>query len=84
MSLQPGQEPGRVGRTVALLTTHLIKIGGLLAAMNELFLRPSVRASVVALAAFMMAGAQLSEHAVLAAIDRLLGSSEDERRELKP
>ena len=72
----PEPSTGRTSRAVTLVTTNVIKLSGLGVALNELFLRPSARTSVIALAAFMMAGAQLSEQAVLAALDRLLGHPE--------
>lgn len=87
MTVPSEQKVGRASRAAALLTTNMIKIGGLGAAMNELFIRPSARTSVIALAAFMMAGAQLSEQAVLAALDRIMGGGEgesSEKREERP
>lgn len=81
MSASPTeQKPPRIARVATLLTTNLIKLGGLGAALNELFLRPTARTSAIALSAFMMAGAQLSEHALLAALDRLIGKEPAEEK----
>jgi hypothetical protein len=60
-------------RSLTLLVTNATKISGLAVALNEMLLRSTLRPAAVAASAFMMAGAQLSESAVLAALDRLLG-----------
>ena len=61
-------------RGLTLLITNAIKIAGLLIVLKEVF-SPSLpdpsRAEVLAIAAFMMAGAQLSESLILAGLDRI-------------
>lgn len=63
----------RVARGFTLVVTNLTKLGGLVVALNEMLIRPSLRPAVLAEAAFMMAGAQFSQDAVLAALDRIMG-----------
>lgn len=65
--------PGAPARGLALVVTNLTKIGGLVVALNELILRPDFRPGAAAIAAFMMAGAQVSETALIAIIDHFLG-----------
>lgn len=75
---------GRFARAVTLLITWVIKIVGLLSASNQLFLHGNQPSSIaLGVSAFMMAGAQVSEGLVLAAIDRLTGegAQPDRRRE---
>lgn len=62
--------PGLRGATLAV--THLIKLSGAVVAVNEAFTARD--AAVLALSAFMMAGAQVSETALLAIIDRFFGT----------
>lgn len=72
MTTSPPQG-GRITRGVTLLVTNSTKIGGLLIALHEILLRNSARSTVLIEAAFMMAGAQFSEHVLLAVLDRLMG-----------
>lgn len=69
----------RFVRSLTLLITNAIKIAGLVIVLKEVFV-PSfgdpTRAEVLAIAAFMMAGAQLSESLIIAALDRLVGGPE--------
>lgn len=60
-------------RRPTLFLTNLIKLVGLAIAVNEALLQPETRPSVLALAAFMMAGAQISEDILMAFIDSFLG-----------
>lgn len=60
-------------RGAALAVTNLTKFAGLIVAVNESVLRSELRPSVLAVAAFMMAGAQVSETVLLSVIDRFLG-----------
>ena len=46
-----------VARGSTLLVTNLVKLAGLVIALNEMIVREELRASAVAVAAFMMAGA---------------------------
>jgi hypothetical protein len=66
-------------RNWTLALTNLTKLAGLIIAVNEALLRAEVRPTALALAAFMMAGAQLSENAVLAALDRFFGAPRDDK-----
>lgn len=63
------------GATLAL--TNLTKLAGLVVAFNEAVLRTELRPSVIALAAFMMAGAQVSETLLVSAIERFFGTHGD-------
>lgn len=68
----------RVFRAITLLITNTIKVAGVVIVLKEVFaptLPDTNRAEVLAVAAFMMAGAQLSETLILAAMDRLMGGS---------
>jgi hypothetical protein len=65
---------GTAARGVALLLTNLTKLAGLAVGLNEAIIRADGRAGVLAFAAFMIAGGQLSETALLAVIDRLFGT----------
>lgn len=62
------ERPAR-GAQIGFLVTNLIKLGGLVIAVNEGLLRTEVRPVVIGVAAFMMAGAQYSE----TFFDRLFG-----------
>lgn len=60
--LRPAEERERpVSDRSTLIVTNLIKLGGLLVALNEVFLKPEIRSGGIALAALMMAGAQSLE-----------------------
>lgn len=63
-------------RGAALALTNLTKLAGLVVAVNEAVLRSELRPSVLALAAFMMAGAQVSEGLLLSLLDHFLGRGE--------
>lgn len=82
------QTAGRFARAVTLLITWITKIVGLISASQQLFLHGDHPSSIaLAVSAFMMAGAQVSEGLILAAIDRLLStgdSPEDVDRRRKP
>jgi hypothetical protein len=64
-------------RRGALALTNLTKLAGLVVAVNEAVLRTELRPSVIALAAFMMAGAQVSETLLLSVIERFFEARED-------
>lgn len=66
-------------RSWTLALTNLTKLAGLVIAINEALVRSEVRPTALAVAAFMMAGAQLSESALLAALDRLLGTKDEQQ-----
>lgn len=63
----------RIGRTLTVATTSIIKLVGLAAAFKELFIDAQPQPIALALSAFMMAGAQLSEEVILSLLERLLG-----------
>lgn len=67
---------GQLARVTTLLITYAIKLVGLAAAFDQLLLKPHTDSISLVVAAFMMAGAQVSEGLVLAAIDRLMTASE--------
>jgi hypothetical protein len=71
---QPVRQAARGG---TLIITNLFKLAGLGIAVREV-LRPDRDAAVLALSAFMMSGAQLSEEFLLGIIERFLGSSTPE------
>jgi hypothetical protein len=59
---------------LTVLVTSLTKLAGLAIGFNEALLKTEVRPGVLALAAFMMAGAQVSEPVLLSMVDRLFGA----------
>jgi hypothetical protein len=76
MSSQTPQETSNSRRTstTTLVVTNLTKVAGLVIAINELIVRQGdPRTAAMALAAFMMTGAQVSERILLGAIDRFFG-----------
>jgi hypothetical protein len=79
----PRREPlsGRVARAVTLLITYAIKLVGLASAFNQLLLQSSPKAFPLAVAAFMMAGAQFSEGFVLSVLDRMMVTGSEARRQ---
>lgn len=77
MTEQVRQPVRRAARSGTLLITNLCKLTGLAIAIREV-LRPDRDAAVLALSAFMMSGAQLSEELLLGMIERFLGSSTSE------
>ena len=64
----------QAGRRLTLLITNAIKLGGLVVALNEAVGHDQPRALVIGLAAFMMAGAQVSEEAFLGIVQRIFGA----------
>lgn len=67
-----GSEARRVAMRFSLFVTNIIKIGGLVIAIDELTkLQPSPL--FMALAAFMMAGAQVSEATIVKLVGGLFG-----------
>ena len=77
MTEQTRSQTRRAFQRSTLLITNAFKLAGLFIAIREV-LRPNRDASVLALAAFMMSGAQLSEEFFLAAIDSFLGRQRDD------
>lgn len=67
---------------ITLVITNAIKLAGLVVVIDEIFaaMTDPQRPLVLAVSAFMMAGAQFSEGVILAAIDRILGTT-DGRKE---
>lgn len=66
----------RLLQPFTLLLTYATKLVGLASAFNQLLLQKDPRPLPLAVAAFMMAGAQLSEGLVLAFLDRMMMSHE--------
>lgn len=62
----------QAGRLFALLVTNAIKIGGLYVALKTAA-EPAPSAIIIGLAAFMMAGAQVSEESILKLVERMFG-----------
>lgn len=71
MTQEKPRAPGAFPKAGALLVTNSVKVAGAVIAVNEAFTTKD--AVVIALAAFMMAGAQVSEPLVMAIFDRILG-----------
>lgn len=67
----------QVARGGTLLLTNVVKIAGLIFAIREVF-KPDRDTSVLALSAFMMSGAQLSEEFFLSVIENFLGRPHEE------
>jgi hypothetical protein len=75
MAQEPHQQEAPAApaaRGVTLVITNLTKILGLIVAVNEILIRPSIRDSALAVAAAMMFGAQTVENVLLGAIDRMM------------
>lgn len=72
MTSQPGRMM-QLGRLVALLVTNAIKVGGLYVAIKTVS-EPTPSAITIGLAAFMMAGAQISEETILGLVGRMFGA----------
>jgi hypothetical protein len=66
----------QIGRGLTLIVTNAVKVGGLLVVLNEAFNKPQPRTVDIAVAAFMMAGAQISEEAILNLVSRMFGGTE--------
>lgn len=64
---------GSVSRVITLAVTNAMKLAGVYVGLRAA-LQPTPNAVVLAFAGFMMAGAQVSESAVLGVIDRMFGS----------
>jgi hypothetical protein len=60
---------------LTVIVTSLTKLAGLAIGFNEALLRTELRPSALGLAAFMMAGAQVSEPVLLSMVDRLFGTT---------
>ena len=58
---------------LALLVTNAVKVTGIVIAIQDVFSKPDPNAAVLGLAAFMMAGAQISEDTVLRLVSRMFG-----------
>lgn len=69
----------KTGQVLTVLTTGAIKLVGLASAFNQLLLSDHSTSLALAVSAFMMAGAQLSEGLILTALDRLLGGDDEPR-----
>jgi hypothetical protein len=65
----------RIGEVAVFLPTFVIKIAGLVLGIDEVLIRNNTKPLIVLLAAFMMAGGQVSQGAVTAFMDRLFGPS---------
>jgi hypothetical protein len=65
------QQQGLKGST--LFITNMIKLAGLVFAVNELLIRGEMRPIAVGVAALCMAGAQVSEDVLLGIIDSFFG-----------
>lgn len=65
---------GQLGQRSALIVTHLIKLGGIALGIHEGF-RGTPDARIIALAAFMLAGARVSRELVLELVSRFFGVS---------
>ncbi len=75
---------GRFARTAALTLTYATKAVGLASAFNQLLLQSSPKALPLGVAAFMMAGAQLSEGLLLSLLDRFMVLPEEPAPRRKP
>lgn len=73
LSSTESPQGGSTARGLTLLVTNCTKLVGVAVVVNEALIRGELRPVALAVAAFMMAGAQISERTVLAGIDRFLG-----------
>lgn len=76
---QSKEEWGRLARAGTLLLTWATKLVGLAAAFEQLLLSDNPKPVALAVAAFMMAGAQFSEGLVLTILDKLTMSGSEEQ-----
>lgn len=67
------KQPAKIGHALTLLVTFAIKLVGLASAFNQLLIQDHPTSLALAVSAFMMAGAQLSEGLILSLLDRLVG-----------
>ena len=67
------RQPARFGHALTLTVTFAIKLVGLASAFNQLLIQQHPTSLALAVSAFMMAGAQLSEGLILTLLDRLVG-----------
>jgi hypothetical protein len=77
MTGQPGRL-AQLGRLIALLVSNAIKLGGLYVALKTVS-GPAPSAVTIGLAAFMMAGAQISEDTILNLVDRMFGTHTEKK-----
>lgn len=70
-----GTTQSRLARAITVIVTTVTKLAGVIISLNEILLRENLRPAVLAEAGFMMAGAQFSESAILAALDRIMGAA---------
>ena len=70
----------KIWQALTLLITSAIKVVGLASAFNQLLLSEHPTPLALAVSAFMMAGAQLSEGLLLTMLDRLMGESARPRK----
>lgn len=77
---QARMPPAQRRRSATLVITNVTKLIGLAIAFNEALLRTDQRPLALAIAAFMMTGAQVSETVVLGIIDRFLGREVGQER----
>lgn len=76
--------PRTLGHAATNLLTLAVKLIGLASAFNQLLLQPHPQSVALAVSAFMVGGAQLSETLILAVLDRLLGEHHDPGEITKP
>jgi hypothetical protein len=72
---RPPPPPSRlpaIGRAFTYAVTNVTKLAGVYVALHESLSHAQIRPVVLAVSAFMMAGAQVSEGVILAAIDKFL------------
>lgn len=70
--------PGRVGQWVTLLVTNGVKVTGIVIAVKAAFSQTPPQPLEYGLAAFMVAGAQLSEETILKLFARMFAPPKDE------
>ena len=71
--------PLRLLRVLTLLVSNAIKLGGLYITVHEIATQPQPRLSVIAVALFMMSGAEVSEDTVITLVSRMFGAHTEHR-----
>lgn len=66
----------QAGRLLTLLVTNAIKLGGLYLALRTAITEPQPNVVQIGEACFMMAGAQVTEDAILRLVGRMFGAHE--------
>lgn len=71
------RQPRLIGHAATSLLTLAIKLVGLASATNQLLLQPHPASVPLAVSAFLVGGAQISEDLILRVLDRIMGNAHE-------